>query len=135
MMDIQQRMILFISKSNWFIFCVITLLAFINTPQHFALGIFCGGLIVTLNFQALGFTIRKAFKNSSEVASRGRSILHGVIIKYYLRFTLSGVMLFLLISKNIVDPLGLIAGLSVVVASFFAATALELTRLIIKEAV
>ena len=44
-------------------------------------------------------------------------------------------MLFLLISKNIVDPLGLIAGLSVVVVSFFAATALELTRLIIKEAV
>ena len=135
MMTIQQRMIIFISKSNWFIFCVVSLLAFINTPLHFALGIFCGGLIVTLNFQALQFTIRRAFKNSSRVATQGRSILSGVIIKYYLRFILSGVMLFLLISKNIVDPLGLIAGLSVVVASFFAATALELTRLIIKEAV
>ena len=134
-MDIQQRMILFISKSNWFIFCVATLFAFINTPLNFALGIFCGGLIVTLNFQALKFTLRRAFKNSSEVASKGRSIHHGVLIKYYLRFILSGVMLFLLISKNIVDPLGLVAGLSVVVASFFAATALELTRLIIKEAV
>ncbi|MDY0223308.1 MAG: ATP synthase subunit I [Desulfobacterium sp.] len=135
MMTIQQRMIQFISKSNWFIFCVVSLLAFINTPRHFALGIFCGGLIVTLNFQALQFTIRRAFKNTSRAATQGRSILSGVIIKYYLRFILSGVMLFLLISKNIVDPLGLIAGLSVVVASFFAATALELTRLIIKEAV
>jgi hypothetical protein len=128
-------MIIFISKSNWFIFCVVSLLAFINTPRHFALGIFCGGLIVTLNFQALRFTIRRAFKNTSRVATQGQSILSGVIVKYYLRFILSGVMLFLLISKNIVDPLGLIAGLSVVVVSFFAATALELTRLIIKEAV
>ncbi|MDY0376349.1 MAG: ATP synthase subunit I [Desulfobacterium sp.] len=135
MMTIQQRMIIFISKSNWFIFCVVSLLAFINTPRHFALGIFCGGLIVTLNFQALRFTIRRAFKNTSRVATQGQSILSGVIVKYYLRFILSGVMLFLLISKNIVDPLGLIAGLSVVVVSFFAATALELTRLIIKEAV
>ena len=135
MMTIQQRMIIFISKSNWFIFCVVSLLAFINTPRHFALGIFCGGLIVTLNFQALRFTIRRAFKNTSRVATQGQSILPGVIVKYYLRFILSGVMLFLLISKNIVDPLGLIAGLSVVVVSFFAATALELTRLIIKEAV
>jgi len=134
-MTIQQRMITFISKSNWFIFCVVSLLAFINTPRHFAFGIFCGGLIVTLNFQALRFTIRRAFNNTSRVAAQGQSIISGVIIKYYLRFILSGVMLFLLISKNIVDPLGLIAGLSVVVASFFAATALELTRLIIKEAV
>lgn len=134
-MNIQQRMIQFISKSNWYIFCVITLLAFINTPREFALGILCGGLIVTLNFHALQHTIKQAFKDTSQVVAAGRSILHGVIIKYYLRFTLSGVMLFLLISKNIVDPLGLIAGLSVVVVSFFAATTLELTRLIIKEAV
>ncbi|MBI9089040.1 MAG: ATP synthase subunit I [Desulfobacterium sp.] len=134
-MNIQQRMIRFITKSNWYIFCVITLLAFINTPKPFALGILCGGLIVTLNFHALEHTLKRTFKNSSQIVAAGDSILRSVIFKYYIRFILSGVMLFLLISRNIVDPLGLIAGLSVVVASFFAATTLELTRLIIKEAV
>jgi len=134
-MNIQQRMIRFITRSNWYLFCVITLLAFINTPRQLALGILCGGLIVTVNFHALEHTLKRAFKNSAKVVAAGSSILHGVVIKYYIRFILSGVMLFLLISRNIVDPLGLIAGLSVVVVSFFAATTLELTRLIIKEAV
>lgn len=134
-MNIQQRMIQFISKSNWYIFCVITLLAFINTPRQFALGILFGGLIVTANFHALQHTIMNTFKENSGIKSRKNSILRGVVIKYYIRFILSGVMLFLLISQNIVDPLGLIGGLSVVVASFFAATTLELTKLIIKEAV
>ncbi len=134
-MNIQERMIKFITRSNWYLFCVITLLAFINTPKQFALGILCGGLIVTVNFHALEHTLKRAFKNSSQIVAAGDSILRGVLFKYYIRFILSGVMLFLLISRNIVDPLGLIAGLSVVVASFFAATTLELTRLIIKEAV
>jgi hypothetical protein len=48
---------------------------------------------------------------------------------------ISGGIIFLLISKHIVHPLGLLAGLSVVVASMFLATVLELMRLFFKEAV
>lgn len=138
--DIEQRVIGFVTKSNWYLFIVITLLGFINTPFKFALGILCGGLLVTLNFHLLRRTLYKAFDSSkfqteSIAVVNGRSILSSVIVKYYIRFAISGIVIFTLINKNIVEPMGLIIGLSVVVVSIIAATALELTRLIFKEAV
>ncbi len=133
-MEIQRRMIQFVSKSNWFLFIVASMLCFINTPEKFAMGILCGGLIVTVNFHVLQRTLKKVLTPFSVIRD-GQSILRVVLIKYYIRFAVSGVMIFLLISQNIVDPIGLLAGLSVVVASIIAATMLELTRLIIKEAV
>ncbi len=133
-MEIQQRIIKFIVRSNWFLFVVGSVLAFINTPLKFAMGILFGGLIVTINFhllkRSLG-TILDPLRNEWNK----KEILKKVLTKYYIRFLLSGMAIFLLIVGNIVDPLGLIAGLSVVVASILTATMLELTRLFIKEAV
>ena len=132
-MDIHQRMIKFVTAANWFLFVVGTLLGFINTPARFAMGILTGSLLVTLNFHFLRHTLYKALDPSSRKPSR--SILGVVLIKYYIRFVISGIVIFALIKGNIVDPLGLILGLSVVVVSIMAATTLELTRLIFKEAV
>ena len=133
-MDIQTRMVNFVTRSNWYLFTVLSLLCLINTPLKFALGVVCGGLIVTVNFHLLRRTLVRSLTPFSVIRD-GRMILRVVLIKYYIRFAVSGVMLFLLISQNIVEPLGLVTGLSVVVASIMGATMLELTRLIIKEAV
>jgi hypothetical protein len=57
------------------------------------------------------------------------------LAKYYLRFLISGVIIFLLIAGKVVNPVGLILGLSVVVASIMLATACEIKHLIFKEAV
>ncbi len=133
-MEIQQRIIKFVVRSNWFLFIVGSILAFINTPLKFALGIMLGGLIVTINFHLL----KRSLKTALDPLRTGwdkRDILRKILTKYYIRFVLSGMAIFLLILGHIVDPLGLIAGLSVVVASIMAATMLELTRLFIKEAV
>ncbi len=95
----------------------------------FALGVMAGGLIVTINFHLLAGTLKKSL-TPPHLAS------HQLIIaKYYLRFIASGVIIFFLIAGKLVDPLGLFVGLSVVVASIFAAAALEFTKLIFKEAV
>jgi hypothetical protein len=53
---------------------------------------------------------------------------HKVLAKYYIRLTVSGVIIFFLISRHIVDPLGLFVGLSVVVASIVLATLLEVKK-------
>ena len=66
---------------------------------------------------------------------KGRSLTGRVLIKYYIRFVVSGILIFLLISNHIVHPLGLLTGLSVVVASVFVVTVLVVTRLYFKEAV
>ena len=133
-MGIQKRMVSFVVRSNWFIFVVASLLAFINTPFKFAMGIMLGALLVTINFHILKRTLTGAL-NPGRIAGSGSSILNTVLAKYYIRFLISGMVIYLLITRNIVDPLGLIAGLSVVVASIITATMLELTRLIFKEAV
>jgi hypothetical protein len=58
-----------------------------------------------------------------------------VLAKYYLRFLISGFIIFLLIAGRIVHPVGLIFGLSVVVFSIILATIIEVKKLLFKEAV
>ena len=132
-MDIHQRMIKFITATNWFLFVVGSALGFINTPFRFAMGILTGALLVTVNFHFLRHSLYRALDPSQRRTTR--SVLSGVLLKYYIRFAISGMVIFALIKGNIVDPLGLILGLSVVVVSIMTATTLELTRLIFKEAV
>lgn len=133
MQDIQ-KVIRFVTTSNWLILLFGGMIGLMMTPMKFALGIILGGLIVAVNFHLLKHTLETMFR-PEVVSERGHSIVGNVLVKYYIRFAISGGLIFLLISKHIVHPLGLLAGLSVVVASMFLATVLELTRLFFKEAV
>jgi hypothetical protein len=128
-LNIQKRLITFITRTNWVIFVLVTTLGFVFAPPAFARGILFGGLIVTINFHLLSKTLKKAL-NPPHLAS------HNVVLaKYYLRFIISGFIIFVLIAKHIVNPLGLFIGLSVVVASIVLATVCELKKLIFKEAI
>lgn len=128
------RLVDFITKSNWLILVLATIISLFTTSREFYLGVISGGLIVAVNFHLL----KKTIKNNicpEKVAVKGGSLMGNVLVKYYVRFVVSGVLIFLLLSNNLVHPLGLLAGLSVVVASIFLATMLVLTRLLFKEAV
>jgi hypothetical protein len=57
-----------------------------------------------------------------------------VLGKYYIRFLVSALIIYVLIADHYVNPIGLIIGLSVVVTSVFVATFNEIRRLIFKEA-
>ena len=127
-MVIEQRLIKFITITNWILFSIVSIVGFLITTPNFAKGIIFGGLIVTINFHMLSRTLKKAFR-PPHLAS------HNVILaKYYLRFIVSGFIIFVLISKNYVDPIGLFIGLSVVVASIMLATICEVKKLFFKEA-
>ncbi len=134
-MEITKRLIDFVSKTNWFLIVILTLFSLVNTPFRFTLGVVLGAIIATISFHLLKQTVHKAFEHPEKVAQRGRMILITVLIKYYIRFAISGLIIFLLIAGDVVNPLGLVAGLSVVVVSISIATILELTRLIFKEAI
>lgn len=133
MQDIQ-KVVDFVTKANWVILLAGGLIGAMLTPPKVAAGIILGGLIVAVNFHLLKKTLHKMF-DPEVVLQRGRSVVGNVLIKYYIRFAISAGMIFVLISNHIVHPLGLLAGLSVVVASIFTATVLELKRLFFKEAV
>lgn len=128
-MIIQQRILKFVTRANWILFFVVSILGFILATPEFAKGILFGGLIVTINFHLLSRTLKKSL-TPPHLSSHT-----SIIAKYYIRFTASGILLFLLIAGHYVDPLGLFIGLSVVVASIVLATMSELTKLISKEAV
>ena len=128
-MVIEQRLIKFITITNWILFSIVSIAGFLITTPNFAKGIIFGGLIVTLNFHMLYRTLKKAFR-PPHLAS------HNVILaKYYLRFIVSGFIIFVLISKHYVNPIGLFIGLSVVVASIMLATIYEVKKLFFKEAI
>lgn len=127
--DIHSRLLKLITTSNWTLFLMASLLGISLFPVEFALGIISGGLIVTVNFHLLARTLKKA------LAPRQTTSHNVVLAKYYIRFIISGVIIFILISNHYVDPIGLFIGLSIVVASITFATILEIKKLIFKEAV
>ncbi len=127
--NIQQRILTFVTRSNWVLLISISLLGLLATSPSFARGLIFGGLIVTVNFHLLARTLSKAL-NPKRLASP-----NSVLVKYYIRFMISGVIIFLLIRQQVVNPIGLFIGLSVVVASITLATMVEIKHIIFKEAV
>ena len=128
-MEIQQRIIKFVTCSNWVLSGFVSILGFALLPLDVAGGILSGGLLVTLNFHLLAKTLRKALR-PPHLAS------HNVVLaKYYLRFLASGFIIFVLIAGHIVHPVGLVIGLSMVVFSIILATICEVKKLIFKEAI
>lgn len=128
-MKIQQRILKFVIRTNWILFFVASIVGIIVSSPRFAMGIIFGGLIVTINFHLLYRTLKKAL-TPPHLAS-----LRVVLSKYYIRFILSGLIIFVLISNHYVDPIGLFIGLSVVVVSITLATMCEFKKLIFKEAI
>ncbi len=128
-MVIEQRLIKFITITNWVLFSIVSIVGFLITTPNFAKGIIFGGLIVTINFHMLYRTLKKAFR-PPHLAS------HNIILyKYYLLFIVSGFIIFVLISQHYVNPIGLFIGLSVVVASIMLATICEVKKLFFEEAI
>ena len=128
-MEIQKRIITFVTRTNWILFAVTSIVGFIFMPADFGRGIFFGGLLVTANFHLLARTLKKALTPPHLTS-------HNVVIaKYFMRFIGSGFIIFVLIAGHIVNPLGLIIGLSIVVFSIMLATLCEFKKLIFKEAV
>ena len=128
-MEIQQRILKFVTRTNWILFATASISGFLLFPANYARGLFFGGLLVTVNFHLLARTLRTAL-TPPHLSS------HNVVIaKYFLRFIVSGFIIFVLIAGQFVHPVGLIIGLSVVVFSIILATLREFTKLIFKEAV
>jgi hypothetical protein len=127
--NIQQRLVYFVTRSNWIIFFSVSTAGLVWTSSAFALGIVFGGLIVTINFHLLAKTLKSA------LTPPYLSSYSVILVKYYIRFIISGVIIFFLIKYQLVNPLGLFIGLSVVVVSIMLATLIEVKKLIFKEAV
>ena len=113
---------------NGFIFLVLLLASQIFMSPYFTLGVAVGGLVILVNFYLLSRILKKAFIPERLASPKA------VIVKYYLRFLGTGILLYVLISRKWVDPLGLMAGLSVVVIALTLVGCYEMRKILFKEA-
>jgi len=113
---------------NGVVFAFLLLGSMILMPPLFSLGVGAGGLIILINFHLLYRVLKKAFIPDRLASPKV------VIIKYYLRLLATGILLYFLVAKRMVDPLGLILGLSVVVINLTLLGFYEMRKTLFKEA-
>ena len=108
--------------TNWILLSVlVTGSLFLQSPR-FSLGILLGGLISIVNFHWLYRNLLSVFQKH---LNRARAAL---MLRYYLRLAVTAIALYWIISRNLVDVIGLVIGLSVVVLNIVLTTLLVLSR-------
>jgi len=105
-------------KLNWFILLILCLISYFLMRHSFTTGIILGGLIIIANFHVFQHTFRRAF--SSERVTKTTNMKVSVIVKFYLRLLGLGIIIYILITRGLVDPVGLTIGLSTVVISIIS---------------
>ena len=100
-----------LKRRNWVILLLLGSLSAVILNHAFTLGIILGGIIAILNFDVFQRIMSGAI--SGDRLKRPKKIL-GIVI-FYLRFIFIGIIIFFLIRRNWLDPIGLTIGLSVVV--------------------
>jgi ATP synthase I chain len=98
---------------NWVILLILSSTSALLMRYSFAGGVLLGGLIAISNFHVLQHTIRGAFLSDGNM----RKGKFSIIIKSYLRLFVLGVIIYILIDKGLVDPIGLAVGVSTILFS------------------
>ena len=98
-----------IERGNWVVLGVLLAVSFLFLPGRFTLGVLLGGFISIVNFYWLSRDLRGTFLKH---AHRAKPFM---MAKYYIRFIVTGVVLFFVITRAPVDVFGLLLGLSLVV--------------------
>jgi hypothetical protein len=102
-----------IKMLNWIILLILSVVSYFLMRPAWTLGVILGGFAMIANFGMLQRAVRQAFSTDRKMI-RGKA---AIIAKYYLRLLGLGIVIYLLITKEWVDPAGLAVGLSTVVLS------------------
>jgi hypothetical protein len=114
---------------NFGILLVLTSVSYFVMSHAFTVGIVIGGLIALASFHMLQHTIRKGF-----APDRAQKTKKGLIIaKFFLRFGATGVLIYLVISRQWAHPVGLTVGLSIVVISIVILGLMSIRRMFLEE--
>ena len=106
--------------TNWIFLSVLVAGSLFFQSVRLTLGILGGGLISIVNFHWLYRNLLSVF---TKHLNRARAAL---MIRYYLRLAVTAVVLYVLISGDLVNVIGLVIGLSIVVMNIVVTTLLLL---------
>lgn len=111
-----------IEISNWIALGVFVLISLIFLSYRFSLGVLLGGFISIVNFHWLDRDLRNVFKTLNDRAKSR------VMFKYYIRFGITAVILYFIVSSSIVDIIGLLVGLSTVLFNIVLTAVVTLSK-------
>ncbi len=115
-----------IQAYTWILLAAMTAAGWLTFSLHIALSILIGGIVANLSFALLKKDLTALLGGPLKV------VKIRFFIKYYARFTLLAVILYVLIKHQDVHTMGLLAGLSTVVLSVMIAVASEAKRIFFK---
>jgi hypothetical protein len=118
-------------KLNWVVLLLLSSLGYSFMSPFWTAGVVLGGLVAIANFSVLQHTVRRAF--SPEGIHQGARL--SIVGKYYLRLLALGVILYGLITRGWIDPVGLVVGLSTVMVSVVGVAIYMALRTRTKEAI
>ena len=100
----------------WIILLILGSISFFLMPPAFTLGVILGGLVIIANFSLFQHTLASAFSPEGVMKNKKKSI----IVKYYFRLAILAIIIYILVTKDWVDTVGLTIGFSIVVINIFS---------------
>mgnify|MGYP000969754460 FL=1 len=115
---LQQRL----EIANWVVLVVFVLAGALIFSLKFTLGVLLGGLISIVNYHWLCRDVKKVF---AHLTDRAKS---RIMFKYYIRFGVTAVALYFIVSSGIVEVVGLLIGLSTVIVNIVITAVMALSK-------
>ena len=115
---LQQRL----EIANWVVLAVFVLAGALIFSLKFTLGVLLGGLISIVNYHWLCRDVKKVF---AHLTDRAKS---RIMFKYYIRFGVTAVALYFIVSSGTVEVVGLLIGLSTVIVNIVITAVMALSK-------
>jgi hypothetical protein len=115
-----------VERRNWFILVGMIVISFSLLPLYFSLGVLIGGVLSIISYYWLYEVVKRAITHTP---AAGKIT---VMLWYYVRLLSIGIVLYLVISRQWVDPIGLLIGLSVVVLNILFTTIRDYKKILLE---
>ena len=122
----EQTLVTHLNWAGWIFFLSVGLVCVATCPIDITASAMIGGMLVMVNLHFLKRVVIRASAKGSRVRPQN------VLPKYYLMFALTVAVIFILISRHLVDPLGFLLGLAVFVMAVFTVVGYWACRIIYK---
>jgi hypothetical protein len=107
---------------NWIMLGAFVLISLVLQSSRFTIGVLLGGFISIINYHWLNHDVEKVFKLLNDRAKTR------VMFKYYIRLGVTAVVLYFIVSSDIVDIIGLLIGLSTVLINIVLTAVITLSK-------
>ena len=106
-----------VERLNWIIAALMGAIAGLTLPFFAAESVFVGGLLANISYLLLKRDSKKFLQGKLIRSGKAEQAKRRFYLKYYIRLGALALIIYWLISRHIVHPIGLLVGMSAIVLS------------------